>query len=141
VRVFLAAVVAFLFFSAPARAAAPDFGSVAVAGGYVLPIGCSAITGTYHLTYIVYGEGAPQRWRTAAYVCGGVAIGVGTYVLVDSGGETTGAKVLGGLPIVVGSYAILTALFVGPEQVIGPQARVTPWFGPHGGGLVWSGTF
>ena len=129
----------------PRRAAAADVpsgSSIVVAAGYVLPIGCSALTGTYHAAYLLYGEGAPMRWRTAAWICGGISIGVGTYVLVDDAGATTDGTVLGIVPIVVGTGAVLAALFVGaPDDTVGNQARLTPWIGKGSGGLVWSGRF
>jgi hypothetical protein len=121
----------------------PAAGSVLRASAYALPVGCSAVTGSYHVAYMLYEEGAPRRWRTAAYVCGGLSIGVGTYVLIDGGGESTGRTVLGIIPLVVGSYAILTAWFVGaPDDIVGPQAsHLTPWFGKDSAGLAWGTTF
>jgi hypothetical protein len=131
--------------AAPARAHAaslPDATSVLFGAGYALPIGCSLVTGTYNSAYMVYDEGAPRGWRTAAYVCGGLSIGVGTWVLIDNGGASTGRTVIGILPIVIGAGAVLTAWFVGaPDDVVGNQARLTPWLGEGSGGLVWSGTF
>jgi hypothetical protein len=114
---------------------------VALAGGYVVPVGCSLMTGAFNGAYLVYGEGAPRRWRTAGYVCGGVSVAVGTYLLVDDS-ETSGAIVLGTIPVVIGLGAILAAWFVGaPDDVVGDQALVVPWVGEGGAGLSWSGRF
>jgi hypothetical protein len=128
-----------------ARAETPDATSLLDATAYILPVGCSAVTGTYHLTYIMYGEGAPRRWRTAAYICGGVSIGLGAYVLATGDEQSGTGLTIGILPIVIGSYAIATAWFVGaPDDVVGPMARaprVTPWVAAGAAGIAWSGRF
>jgi hypothetical protein len=131
---------------APRRAAAatPSGESIVLAGAYIVPVGCSLVTGIYDGAYWAYGEGAPQRWRTSAYICGAISIGVGTYVLVDSGDEGGDQIAVGVAPIVIGGAAILTALFVGPpDDIVGDMARthVTPWLSHGGGGLVLSGSF
>jgi hypothetical protein len=128
---------------APARAHAAGLDATVIleATGYALPVGCSAVTGTYHATYLVYGEGAPRGWRTAAYVCGGLSIGLGTYLLV-AGNDSTA---IGVVPIVAGVYAVVTSLLVGaPDDIVGDMARaprLTPWVGAGAAGLVWSGSF
>jgi len=130
----------------PARARAaglPDATTIVKAGAYILPVGCSTITGSYHVVYMLYEEGAPRRWRTAAYICGGVSIGLGTFILVDNGSGAGGFDTfVGVLPIVLGTGAILAAWFVGaPDDIVGPQSRMTPWFGPGSAGMAWTGTF
>jgi hypothetical protein len=129
----------------PAAAAdTPSGESILLAGAYIVPVGCSVLTGIYDGAYLVYDEGAPQRWRTAAYICGALSIGVGTYVLVDRGDEGADGIVLGVLPIAIGGAAILTAWLVGPpDDVVGEMARtrVTPWLGQGAGGLVLTGRF
>jgi hypothetical protein len=127
-----------------AEAAGLDATSVLEAAGYALPVGCSAVTGTYHAAYLLYGEGAPRGWRTAAYICGGVSIGLGTYLLVRDD-SSAGGTAIGVVPLVVGTYAIVTALLVGaPDDTVGDLSRaprLTPWLASGSAGLVWSGTF
>ena len=48
---------------AAARADVPDCTGLLEATAYVLPVGCSALTGTFHAVYLAYGEGAPARSR------------------------------------------------------------------------------
>jgi hypothetical protein len=153
VRISAVAALSILFTFAPgalgmapgrAQAAGLDATTILEATGYALPVGCSAVTGTYHASYLAYGEGAPRGWRTAAYVCGGLSLGLGTTLLLTGDGSTN-STVVGVVPIVVGAYAIVTALLGGaPDDVVGDMARaplVSPWFGSGSAGLVWSGTF
>jgi hypothetical protein len=146
VRISAVAALSILLTFAPARAHAAGLDATVVleATGYALPVGCSAVTGTYHTAYLLYGEGAPRGWRTAAYVCGGLSLGLGTYLLVTGDGSTD-STVVGVVPLVAGAFAIVTSLLVGaPDDIVGDVARaprVSPWFGSGSAGLVWSGTF
>ncbi len=142
----LAAATALVSSALPSRAHAAGFASgaedLALAAGYVVPVGCSLLTTAFNGAYMVYGEGAPRRWRSGGYICGGVSVALGTYLLVDDGFETSEGIVLGTIPVVIGLSAILTAWFVGaPDDIVGDQALVVPWLGEGRAGLSWSGRF
>jgi hypothetical protein len=142
----LVVLVATLSLPRPARA---DVGSSAESIGtfaaYVGPLACSLFSGGALGAYLVADEGAPARWRTTAYVCGGLSLAVGTYVWIDDGFATARGITLGAVPIVAGAGVITLALLVGaPDDVVGVaggRTLVTPFVADGGGGLLVLGWF